>query len=114
MKGMGGGMGNLLKQAQKMQQQMVKAQEELADLEVTASSGGGMITVRANGKQEVLSIEIKPEAVDPEDVEMLEDLVLAAVNEALRQAATTASDHMAKVTGPLQGMMPPGMNMPGF
>ncbi len=110
MKGMGGGnMNNMMKQAQKLQKQMVKAQEELVDLEVTAASGGGMVTVRANGKQEVLSIEIKPDAVDPEDVEMLEDLVLAAVNEALRKGADAASEHMSKVAGPLAGMMPPGM-----
>lgn len=113
MKGMGN-MGNLLKQAQKMQEDMAKAQEELADLEVDASAGGGMVTVRANGKQEILSIEINPEAVDPEDVEMLEDLVLAAVNEALRRAGEAAQEHMSKVTGPLKGMMPPGMNIPGM
>ena len=109
-----GNMGGLLKQAQKMQENMAKAQEELGTLEVEATSGGGMITVRANGKQEVLEIKIQPEAVDPSDVEMLEDLVLAAVNEALRQAAQVAADHMAKVTGPLKGMLPPGMNLPGL
>ncbi len=115
MKGMGGGgMGNILKQAQKMQADLMKAQEELVDLEVTASIGGGMVEVRANGKLEVLGIKINPEAVDPDDVEMLEDLVLAAVNEGLRQAQEAASEHMAKVTGPMAGMMPPGMKMPGF
>lgn len=113
MKGMGN-MGNLLKQAQKMQQDMMQAQEELANIEVSAGAGGGMVTVKANGKQEILEIAINPDAVDPEDVELLEDLVLAAVNEALRQAAQAASDHMAKVTGPLKGMMPPGMNLPGL
>ena len=110
MKGMGN-MGGLMKQAKKMQEEMQRAQEELADLEVSASSGGGMVTVTANGKQEVLAIEIKPDAVDPDDVEMLEDLVLAAVNEALRQASEAASEHMAKVTGPLQSMLPPGMGL---
>ncbi|HEB84150.1 MAG TPA: YbaB/EbfC family nucleoid-associated protein [Bacteroidetes bacterium] len=109
----GSPMAGLLKQAQKMQEQMLKAQEELAELEVTASSGGGMVTVRANGKAEILEIRINPEAVDPEDVEMLEDLVVAAVNEALRQAQAAAADHMAKAAGPLAGMMPPGMNLPG-
>ena len=101
-----GNMAGLMKQAKKMQE---RAQEELADLEVSATAGGGMVTVSANGKQEVLSIEIKPDAVDPDDVEMLEDLVLAATNEALRKASDAASEHMAKVAGPLQSMLPPGM-----
>lgn len=108
MKGMGN-MSGMMKQVKKMQQQMAKAQEELADIEVTASSGGGMVTVTANAKQEILSIEIKPDAVDPDDVEMLEDLVLAATNEAVRKAGEAASEHMQKVTGPLAGMLPPGM-----
>ncbi|MBS1261600.1 MAG: Nucleoid-associated protein [Calditrichaeota bacterium] len=107
MKGLGD-MGGMLK---KMQKEMAKAQEELADLEVTATSGGGMVTVTANGKQEVVAIEIKPDAVDPDDVEMLEDLVLAAINEALRQASSAAQEHMAKVTGPLQSMLPPGIGL---
>ena len=113
MKGMGN-MGGLLKQAQKMQQDMMKAQEELVNIEVEAASGGGMVTVKANAKQEVIDIKINPDAVDKEDVEMLEDLVLAAVNEALRQGAQAAQDHMAQITGPLKGMMPPGMNIPGL
>ncbi len=104
-----GNMSGMMKQVKKMQQDMARAQEELAELEVSASSGGGMVTVTANGKQELLAIEIKPDAVDPDDVEMLEDLVLAATNEALRKASDAASEHMAKVTGPLQGMLPPGM-----
>ena len=108
---MKGQMAGLLKQAQKMQKQMMKAQEELVNLEVTASSGGGMVTVRANGKGEILEISIKPEAIDPEDVEMLEDLTLAAVNEALRQSAAASAEHMEKITGPMAGMMP---NPPGF
>ncbi len=112
--GGGGGMGNIMKQAQKMQKDMLKAQEELGDLEVTATSGGGMVEVRANGNNEILSIKIDPEAVDPDDVEMLEDLVLAAVNEGLRQAQEAAAEHMTKVTGPMAGMMPPGMNLPGM
>ena len=113
MKGMGN-MGNLLKQAQKMQAQVMKAQEELVDIEVEATAGGGMVTARANGKQELLSIEIKPEVVDPDDVEMLEDMVLAAVSEALSKASEAASAHMEKVTGPMSSMMPPGMNLPGM
>ena len=84
--GFGGpNMQQLMKQAQKMQQQMEKAQEELDAKEYEASAGGGMVTCKINGKREVLSLTIKPEAVDPDDVEMLQDMVIAAVNEALRQ-----------------------------
>ncbi|MBZ0265909.1 YbaB/EbfC family nucleoid-associated protein [bacterium] len=111
---MKGGMGGLMKQVQKMQRDMAKAQEELADIEVEASSGGGMVNVRANAKGEILSIKIDPEAVDPEDVEMFEDLVLAAVNEALRKSSDVAGEHMNKVTGGMAGMLPPGMNIPGL
>lgn len=104
-----GNMAGMMKQVKKMQQQMEQAQAELVDLEVSATAGGGMVTVTANGKQELLAIEIKPDAVDPDDIEMLEDLVLAATNEAIRKAGEMANEHMAKVTGPLQGMLPPGM-----
>ena len=105
--GMGGGnLQQLARQAQKLQQNMEKVQAELDEREFEASSGGGMVTVKVNGKREVLSIAIKPEAVDPEDVEMLQDLVLASVNEALRQAGETVEREMGKLTG--------GMNMPGF
>ena len=107
MKGMGN-MGGLLKQAQKMQQDMMRAQEELATIEVEATSGGGMVTVKANGKQEILNISINPDAVDKEDVEMLEDLVLAAVNEALRQAAQAASDHMPRSLARSKACFRPG------
>ena len=103
---MGGNMQALARQAQKLQQQMAKLQEELEAREYEASAGGGMVTVKVSGKKEVLSIEIKPEAVDPEDVEMLQDLVLAAVNEALRTANDTTEKEMGKLTG--------GMNMPGL
>jgi len=109
-----GNMGGMLKQVQKMQEDIARAQEELADLEVEATAGGGMVTVKANGKQQVLSVKIQPDAVDPDDVEMLEDLVLAAVSEALRQASEAAAEHMQKAAGPLQGMMPPGMKLPGM
>ena len=102
----GGNMQQLARQAQKLQQQMTKVQEELEAREYEASSGGGMVTVKVSGKKEVLSIEIKPEAVDPDDVEMLQDLVLAAVNEALRTANDTTEREMGKLTG--------GLNMPGF
>ena len=103
---MGGNMQALARQAQKLQQQMTKMQEELEAKEYEASSGGGMVTVKVNGKKEVLSLEIKPEAVDPEDVEMLQDLVMAAVNEALRTAGETMERKMSKLTG--------GMNVPGL
>ena len=99
-------MQQLARQAQKLQQQMTKMQEELEAREYEASAGGGMVTVKVSGKKELLSIEIKPEAVDPDDVEMLQDLVLAAVNEALRTANDTTEREMNKLTG--------GLNMPGL
>lgn len=102
-----GNMNNLMKQAKKMQEQMERMQEELEEKTVDATVGGGMVTVVANGKKEVLSIEIQEEAVDPDDVEMLQDLILAAVNEALRKADEMVQSEMAKLTG---GMgMPPGL-----
>jgi len=103
----GGGLGQMMKQAQKMQAQILKIQEEMAERSVEASSGGGMVSVTANGKQEVLSVRIEREVVDPEDVEMLQDLVVAAVNEALKKAQEMVAEEMAKVTGGLQlpGMM---------
>ncbi len=102
----GGNMQQLARQAQKLQQQMTKVQEELEAREYEASAGGGMVTVKVSGKKEVLGIEIKPEAVDPDDVEMLQDLVLAAVNEALRTAGETMEREMGKLTG--------GLNVPGL
>lgn len=104
--GMGGNMQQLARQAQKLQQQMEKMQEELDSREFEASAGGGMVSVKVNGKKQVLSVAIKPEAVDPDDVEMLEDLVLAAVNEALREATETVEREMSKLTG--------GMNLGGL
>lgn len=103
---MKGGMGNLMKQAQQMQQKMLKMQEEMAQRTVEASVGGGMVTVVANGKAEVLRIKIEPQVVDPNDVEMLEDLILAGVNEALRKAQEMVADEMSKLTG--------GMKIPGL
>ena len=102
----GANMQQLARQAQKLQQQMTKMQEELYAREFEATSGGGMVTARVNGKRELLAISIKPEAVDPDDVEMLEDMVMAAVNEALRTAAETVEREMGKLTG--------GMGMPGL
>ena len=92
----------MMKQAQKMQAKIMKIQEEMGERSVEASSGGGMVTVTANGKQEILSIRIEPEVVDPEDVEMLQDLVAAAVNEALKKAQEMVAEEMAKVTGGMQ------------
>ena len=92
-------MQQMLKQAQRMQANIAKLQEELEAREYEASAGGGMVNVRANGNKELLSIEIKPEAVDPDDVEMLEDLVLAAVNEALRQYEAASDATVNKITG---------------
>jgi len=97
----GGNMQQLARQAQKLQQQMTKVQEELEAREYEASAGGGMVTVKVSGKKELLGIEIKPEAVDPDDVEMLQDMVLAAVNEALREAGETMDREMGKMTGGL-------------
>ena len=102
----GGNMQQLARKAQKLQQQMGKIQEELELREYETSSGGGMVNVKVNGKREVLAINIKPEAVDPDDMEMLEDMIIAAVNEALRTAAETMDREMGKLTG--------GMNMPGL
>ena len=100
------GMGNMMKQAQKLQSQMMKLQEELAERTVESSSGGGMVTVVANGRQQIVSIQIENEVVDPDDVEMLQDLILAAVNDALAKAQEMVSSEMGKLTG--------GMNIPGL
>ena len=99
----GGGMNQMamMKQAQKMQQEMLRMQEELENKVFTATSGGGMVTATVNGKHEVLNLEIKPEAVDPDDVEMLQDMVIAAVNEAMRSADTDSANNMSRLTGGL-------------
>lgn len=100
--GMGGGMNmNMIKQAQKMQQDMLKMQEEMESKEYDATAGGGMVKAVVNGKHEVLSLTINPEAVDPEDVEMLQDMVVAAVNEAMRKAEADSAQNMSKLTGGL-------------
>ncbi len=104
--GMGGNMQQLARQAQQLQQQMTKLQAELEEREYEASAGGGMVTAKVSGKKELISLTIKPEAVDPDDVEMLQDLVLAAVNEALRIAGETTEQEMGKLTG--------GISMPGL
>lgn len=98
----GGGMNmNMIKQAQKMQQDMLQIQAELEEKEYTAASGGGVVKAVVNGKRELVSLAIDPETVDPEDVEMLQDMVVAAVNEALRQAENSMNEGMSKITGGL-------------
>jgi DNA-binding YbaB/EbfC family protein len=99
-------MGNIMKMAQQMQQKMLRVQEELAAKQVEAASGGGMVTAVVNGKHELLQLRIEKEAVDPNDVEMLQDLVVAAVNEALRKAQEMITAEMQKATG--------GLNIPGL
>ena len=111
MKGFPGGMGkgnmnNLLKQAQKLQKDMELAQQKLEAQEFEVSSGGGMVKVRINGKKNVLSVKIDKQIVDPDDVEMLEDLILSAVNEAFKKAEDESAKEMSKLTG--------GFNIPGM
>jgi nucleoid-associated protein EbfC len=99
-------MGNMMKQAQQLQAKMLRMQEELANRTVETSAGGGMISVVANGAQQIVAIRIEKEVVDPDDVEMLQDLILAAVNDALKKAQEMASAEMGKLTG--------GMKIPGL
>ncbi|MBE0596151.1 MAG: YbaB/EbfC family nucleoid-associated protein [Desulfuromonadales bacterium] len=100
------GLGNIVKQAQMMQQKMAKMQQELESREMEASAGGGMVTAVVNGKQKLVSLRIDPSAVDPQDVEMLQDLVVAAVNEAVKKSQDMVQEEMGKVTG--------GFNLPGM
>ena len=100
------GMGNMMKEAQRLQQQMMAMQEEIGKKKVDATAGGGMVTVEANGNQELVSIRIDREVVTPDDPQMLEDLVLAAANEALRKARELVASEMARVTGGLGGKLP--------
>ncbi len=99
-------MNNMMKQVQKMQEDMAALQEELEAKEYDVSAGGGMVTVKINGKREVLAIDIKPEIVDPDDIETLSDVITAAVNEAIKKVDSTSESEMAKITG--------GINMPGL
>ncbi|MCU7491710.1 MAG: YbaB/EbfC family nucleoid-associated protein [Bacteroidota bacterium] len=108
---MKGGMQGMLKQVQKMQAEMERVQNELGNKTVTEESGGGMVKATVNGKKELISVNIDSEVISGGDKEMLEDLVVAAVNKALESAGKMAEDEMAKVT---RGMLPPGMNIPGF
>lgn len=101
-----GNMNQMMKQVKKMQEQMVKAQEELKDKTVEGTSGGGVVSIVVNGHKEVKEVKIKPEAVDPDDVEMLQDLILAAINDAMKQVDEISGKEMNKLTG--------GMNIPGL
>jgi DNA-binding YbaB/EbfC family protein len=100
------GMGNLQRMAQQMQQEMLRIQTELGETEVDGSSGGGVVKATVTGKQELVSVTIDPGAIDPDDVEMLQDLIVAAVNDALRASRQLAEQKMAAVTG--------GLQLPGF
>ena len=99
-------MGNLLKQAQELQTKMAKLQEELEEKKVEASSGGGMVTVVVNGRQELLSINIEPEVINPDDQEMLQDLILAAINDGMAKARNMVNEEMKRLTG--------GLNLPNI
>ena len=100
------GMGNMLKQAQKLQSKIFKLQDQLADKTVETTVGGGMVKAVANGRQELLSIKLEPEVVDPDDIQMLEDLIVAAVNDALKKAQEMVTEEMTKLTG--------GFKIPGI
>ena len=97
----GGNQAAMMKQVQKMQQDMLRMQEEMENKIYTAAAGGGMVKAEVNGKHEVINLEINPEAVDPDDVEMLQDMIIAAVNEAMRTADTDAANNMSRLTGGL-------------
>ncbi len=102
---------NPLQQVKALQEKMAKMQADLALRTVEASSGGGMVTVVVNGKQEIVSIKVEPQVVDPEDIEMLQDLIVAAVNDGLRKAQEMAASEMGKLAG---GLNIPGLNIPGL
>jgi len=108
---MKGGMQAMLKQVQKMQEEMQKVQSELGNLTVSEEAGGGMIKATANGNKEIISLEIDAQVINKDEKEILEDLVVAAVNKAIASAVKLAEEEMAKVT---KGMIPPGMNIPGL
>jgi hypothetical protein len=103
--GMPGNMNNLMKQAQRMQKQMEEAQKELEDQEITATAGGGAVEVTVSGKREITKVKLSEEVVDPDDIEMLEDLIMAAANEALRKVEEASQASMSKITGGIGGGM---------
>ena len=100
---MPGNMNNLMKQAQRMQRQMEESQKALEEKEITTTAGGGAVEVTINGKKEILKVKLSPEVVDPDDIEMLEDLIVAATNEAIRQIEELSQESMSKITGGLGG-----------
>ena len=100
------GLGNIMKQAQLMQQKMERMQQELQSRKIEASAGGGMVTATVNGQQQLLALKIEPNVVDPEDIEMLQDLILAAVNQAIKKSQEMMQEEMGKITG--------GLNIPGL
>ncbi|MBE5957383.1 MAG: YbaB/EbfC family nucleoid-associated protein [Lachnospiraceae bacterium] len=102
--GMPGNMNNIMKQAQKMQKQMEEAQANLENMEYTASAGGGAVEVTITGKKEITKVKLSEEVVDPDDIEMLEDLIVAATNEAIRHIEETSAQQMSKITGGLGGL----------
>ncbi len=104
--GMPANMNNMLKQAQKMQQEMMKAQQELEEKEFEAAAGGGAVTAKVSGKKELIDVTISPDVVDPDDIEMLQDLIIAAVNEAMRKAEESSAAELGKLTG--------GLSIPGL
>ncbi len=104
--GMPANMNNMIKQAQKMQQEMLRAQQEIEEKEIEASAGGGAVSVKISGKKELLELNISPEVIDPDDKEMLQDLIIAAVNEGMRKADEISAQQMSRLTG--------GMNIPGL
>jgi len=107
-------LNQLLKQAQKMQENLAKVQEELANITVEGTAGGGMVKVVANCQNQIISVTIEPEVIDPEDKEMLEELIVAAVNQALENAQKRSQEEMSKVTGGMLGNLPGGFKMPGL
>ncbi len=107
--GMGGGPGNMQAMLKKMQEDMVTKQEELEAREYDVSAGGGVVNLKINGKKEILSVKIDPEVVDPDDVETLEDLIVAAVNEAIKKVETTSAEEMEAITGGLGNLGIPGL-----
>ncbi|MCK4893069.1 MAG: YbaB/EbfC family nucleoid-associated protein [Calditrichia bacterium] len=111
---MKGGMNQILRQAQKMQEELSRVQEELANITVEGSSGGGMVKVIANCQNQIMEVKVEPEVIDPEEKEMLEDLIAAAVNQALENAQKRSQEEMSKVSGGLMGNLPGGFKLPGM